>query len=227
MCNSKRSTRELLRKRTASKINGALPLEVTIRGGKTTKVSSSCPYFCCCPSALLSLRFRAGTPDCWLPLLFIFAPYFLNIGTRFLIPSLPRFSLAICLSPEGSDRCSSRCSWCFMRGLPGPPILPTIPIPTSGWLQTAFPGKRALRIVHSGRLPKERYSMPSMARPECWKSTSPKASECWLDETDLAESYTTRDWYSQLSGQLHLNPSPIPSTCRWICRPPTHRASLR
>jgi hypothetical protein len=73
----------------------ALPLEATVRGLRTTGLIG--PVFLLLPAGVFALRFRAGRA-----LLaagaFVFAPYFLNVGTRFLIPSLPFFSLAICLA---------------------------------------------------------------------------------------------------------------------------------
>jgi hypothetical protein len=72
-----------------------LPLEVTIRGDKTTGVIG--PLFLLTPLALLSLRFREGR-KVLLCGLFVLAPYLLNVGTRFLIPALPFFSLALAMA---------------------------------------------------------------------------------------------------------------------------------
>ncbi len=72
-----------------------LPLEVTVRGEKTTGLIG--PVFLLLPLALLALRFREGR-RLLLPGLLMFLPYFTNVGTRFLIPSLPFFSLAMALA---------------------------------------------------------------------------------------------------------------------------------
>lgn len=72
-----------------------LPLEVTVRGEKTTGLIG--PVFLLLPLALLALRFRQGR-RLLLPGLLLFLPYLTNVGTRFLIPCLPFFSLALALA---------------------------------------------------------------------------------------------------------------------------------
>ncbi len=71
-----------------------LPIEVTLRGEKTEGLIG--PVFLLAPLALLSLRERAGRRLLAVGVLFL-ATYFANIGTRFLIPCLPFFSLAMVL----------------------------------------------------------------------------------------------------------------------------------
>ncbi len=75
-----------------------LPLEVTIRGETTQGLLG--PVFLAAPLALLALRSRAGR-TLLIPGALVFATYFGNIGTRFLIPSLPFLSLAMALALEG------------------------------------------------------------------------------------------------------------------------------
>lgn len=72
-----------------------LPREATIGGVKTGGLIG--PAFLLLPLGLAALRYRAGR-RVWLAGLLVFAPYFGNVGTRFLIPSLPFFSLAIALA---------------------------------------------------------------------------------------------------------------------------------
>lgn len=72
-----------------------LPLEVTVRGQKTTGLIG--PIFLLAPIALLALRFREGR-RLLLPGLMLFAPFLSNAGTRFLIPCLPFFSLALAMA---------------------------------------------------------------------------------------------------------------------------------
>ncbi len=76
-----------------------LPLEVTVRGGTTEGVVGMA--FLAAPMALASLRFRAGRRLLAAGAV-VGATYFLNIGTRFLIPSLPFFSLAMALAAGNS-----------------------------------------------------------------------------------------------------------------------------
>ncbi|MGA3204212.1 MAG: glycosyltransferase family 39 protein [Bryobacteraceae bacterium] len=73
----------------------SLPMEVTVRGDKTDGLVG--PIFLLAPIALLSLRFREGR-RLLLPGLLLLAMYFINVGTRFLIPCLPFFSLAMALA---------------------------------------------------------------------------------------------------------------------------------
>jgi hypothetical protein len=72
-----------------------LPLEVTIRGGRTQGLLGL--IFLLAPIAFLALRFRAGRRLLAAALL-LGLPYYFNIGTRFLIPALPFVSMAMALS---------------------------------------------------------------------------------------------------------------------------------
>jgi hypothetical protein len=76
-----------------------LPLEVTMRGDKTEGVIG--PVFLAAPLALLALRQSAGRRLVAAGAVLL-AVYFFNIGTRFLIPCLPFFSLAMALSVDFS-----------------------------------------------------------------------------------------------------------------------------
>jgi hypothetical protein len=72
-----------------------LPIEVTVRGQNTGGLIG--PVFLLLPIALLALRFREGR-RLLLAGLLIFAPYFANVGTRFLIPCLPFFAMAMAMA---------------------------------------------------------------------------------------------------------------------------------
>jgi hypothetical protein len=72
-----------------------LPLEVTLGGMKTTGLTG--PVFLLLPIGLLALRRRAGR-HAWMAALLLVSTYPANIGTRFLIPALPFFSLAIAMA---------------------------------------------------------------------------------------------------------------------------------
>ena len=72
-----------------------LPLEVTIWGDKTQGLLGL--IFLAAPVALLALRFSAGRRMLLLAVL-LGLPYYYNIGTRFLIPSLPFISLSMALA---------------------------------------------------------------------------------------------------------------------------------
>jgi len=72
-----------------------LPLEVTLNGEKTTGVIGA--TFLAAPLALLALRYSAGR-RLLVAGLMLGALYITNVGTRFLIPCLPFFSMAIALA---------------------------------------------------------------------------------------------------------------------------------
>lgn len=72
-----------------------LPTEVTVGGQNTTGLIG--PVFLLLPLALLALRYAAGR-RLLLAGAFVLATYPANIGTRFLIPCLPFFSLALALA---------------------------------------------------------------------------------------------------------------------------------
>ena len=72
-----------------------LPLEVTIRGGKTQGLLGM--TFLAAPLALLALRYRHGRRLLAAGLM-LGVLYFANIGTRFLIPPLPFVCLAMALA---------------------------------------------------------------------------------------------------------------------------------
>jgi len=72
-----------------------LPWQVTMRGDKTQGLLG--PLFLAAPLALASLRSREGR-RLLLPGLLLLAVYPANVGTRFLIPCLPFFSLGMALA---------------------------------------------------------------------------------------------------------------------------------
>jgi hypothetical protein len=74
-----------------------LPLEVTVHGETTDGLLG--PVFLAAPLALLALRSRNGR-RLLAPCALILATYFGNVGTRFLIPSLPFIALTMALALE-------------------------------------------------------------------------------------------------------------------------------
>jgi hypothetical protein len=76
-----------------------LPLEVTMRGEHTGGIAG--PVFLAAPLALLALRQSAGRRLVAAGAVLL-AVYFFNVGTRFLIPCLPFFSLALALALDFS-----------------------------------------------------------------------------------------------------------------------------
>jgi hypothetical protein len=72
-----------------------LPLEVTLNGEKTTGIIGA--TFLAAPLALLALRYSAGRRLLAAGVM-LGALYLTNVGTRFLIPCLPFFSMAMALA---------------------------------------------------------------------------------------------------------------------------------
>jgi hypothetical protein len=72
-----------------------LPVEDTVRGGKTQGIIG--PVFLLTPLALLALRERAGRRLLAAGVV-VLVTYFGNVGTRFLIPCLPFFALALAIA---------------------------------------------------------------------------------------------------------------------------------
>jgi hypothetical protein len=74
-----------------------IPLEVTFSGARLQGIIG--PVFLLSPLALFALSTPIGR-QLLLVFVFFFLPYFSNIGTRFLIPSLPFLCLALCIVLE-------------------------------------------------------------------------------------------------------------------------------
>ena len=122
-----------------------LPLEVTVSGETTAGLLG--PVFLAAPLALLALRFRNGR-RLLAPCALILATYLGNVGTRFLIPSLPFIALAMALALEAAApllillvAIHAVASW--------PAYLQKY---TNAWALQGIPYKAALRII-----PEERY----------------------------------------------------------------------
>lgn len=79
-----------------------IPLEVTFSGARLQGIIG--PVFLLSPLALFALGSPVGRPLIF-GFLFFFLPYFSNIGTRFLIPSLPFLCLALCMVLESWRAC--------------------------------------------------------------------------------------------------------------------------
>jgi hypothetical protein len=75
-------------------VPGQVPLEITLRGARLQGLIG--PVFLLGPLALLALRIPAGR-ELLLAFAIFLAPYFENIGARFILPCLPFLSLALAL----------------------------------------------------------------------------------------------------------------------------------
>lgn len=119
-----------------------LALEVTTRGANVQGIIG--PAFLLLPIALAALRFRAGR-RLLLAGALVFSTYFANIGARFLIPSLPFFSLAMGLAFAESAPLLAALML-FHGAASWPPVLKRYVDPNC-WRLVRFPFKAALRIT--------------------------------------------------------------------------------
>jgi len=159
-----------------------LPLEVTIRGQLTQGLLG--PVFLAAPLGLLALRSREGR-RLLAPLVLLLAIYFGNIGTRFLIPSLPFLSLAMALALEAAAPVLALLI-VFHAYASWPSVLKRY---TTAWSLQSFPYKAALRII-----PEEQFLG---AHPEYqWARMVDKhvpPGKKVLTFSGLADAYTTRE----------------------------------
>jgi hypothetical protein len=159
-----------------------LPLEDTVSGEATGGLLG--PVFLAAPLALLALRSRNGR-RLLAPCALILATYFGNVGTRFLIPSLPFIALAMALALEPAApllillvAVHAAASW--------PPNLARY---TQAWALQGIPYKAALRII-----PEERYlnDHDTYRWARMIEDHVPPGKRV-LVRTEVATAYTTRD----------------------------------
>ncbi|HEX5430770.1 MAG TPA: glycosyltransferase family 39 protein, partial [Bryobacteraceae bacterium] len=174
-----------------------LPLEVTI-GGQTT-IGITGPLFLLAPLALLALKFRAGRRLLAAGALLL-AVYFTNIGTRFLIPCLPFFALAMALPLRASPPLLAALmifhavsSWPAVMKLYAPSI----------WSLDRIEYKQALRMIPQDSYLRQNYPPYGIAR--MIDSYVPKGERV-LAISRLPEAYTSREvlvsWRSALAQDL-------------------------
>jgi hypothetical protein len=118
-----------------------LPLEVTVRGEKTQGLIG--PIFLLLPLGLFALRRRTGR-HIWMAALFVSSTYLANIGTRFLIPSLPFFSLSIALA-LGETPLLLGALVLLHAALSWPTVIPRYSA-EHAWRLDSFPFRAALRV---------------------------------------------------------------------------------
>ncbi len=119
-----------------------LPTEVTIGGLNTSGLIG--PVFLLLPLALLALRYRAGR-RLLLAGAFVLSTYFANVGTRFLIPCLPFFSLALALAFRNWTPALGALI-VFHAATSWPSIIPRYASPYA-WRIDSLPYRAALRLT--------------------------------------------------------------------------------
>ena len=118
-----------------------IPLQLTLRNGFYGGTVG--PVFLLVPCGLLALRFKIGRRLLLAGLVFAL-PAYLNVGTRFLIPSMPFLSLAMGIGLAGVPAALPVLAL-FHALVSWPPVLNTYCDP-SNWRISSFPGRVALRL---------------------------------------------------------------------------------
>jgi hypothetical protein len=161
-----------------------LPLEVTVRGEKTTGLIG--PIFLLAPLALLALRFKEGR-RLLLPGLLLFAPYFTNVGTRFLIPCLPFFSLSMALAVPWTPALAA--IMLFHAVASWPSMIPRY-APPYAWHLDRILYKEAIRKIPQDRYLAQNFGGYGIAR--MIEDTVPKGARVFA-VNGLPEAYTSHD----------------------------------
>jgi len=162
-----------------------IPLEVTIRGQKLAGLVG--PLFLLTPLALLAARIPAGRPVLLAAVIFTL-PYPANIGTRFLIPALPFWSLSLALA--ASLWRPALAVLVLAHALLSWPRNVRRYCDTYAWRIREFPWKAALRITPEELWLGEKAPVYYVARM-IEKHVPPGAKV--LSFQDVMEAYTNRE----------------------------------
>ncbi len=172
-----------------------LPLDLTIHGSLVQGIIG--PVFLLAPLALLALRYRAGR-RLLLAGVVMLAPYFANIGARFLIPCLPFFAMAMTLAVGNMPRAVSALVL-FHAIASWPPVVLAYADPAL-WRVAHFPLAAALRReTEDGFL---RRSLGGYAEARMIEEHVPPGERV-LAAGAIAPSYTTRDVLINFQGAFN------------------------
>lgn len=163
----------------------ALPLEVTLRGERTQGVLG--PVFLLAPLALLALRYRAGRRLLAAGAV-VFSTYFLNVGTRFLIPSLPFVSLSLALAL--SESTAVLATVIAFQAFTSWPSNLKFYADQNAWRLEGAQLKAALRRIPQDRYLRDRDPAYTMAR---MLDANVPEGEKVLSFAGVADAYTTRE----------------------------------
>lgn len=161
-----------------------VPLDLTIHGAMLSGMLG--PLFLLTPLCLLALRFKEGR---YLVLTAIYfgLPYLSNIGTRFLLPSLPFFSLALALTVARTPL-ALPALMAFHAFLSWPHVLKTYCSPYA-WRLERIPIAAALRLTNEEKYLTDRSYGYVVAR--MIEDHVPKGGKVFTFG-GVAEAYTTR-----------------------------------
>ncbi|MFM2124484.1 MAG: hypothetical protein RL328_935 [Acidobacteriota bacterium] len=161
-----------------------LPLEVTLRGRLTQGIVG--PIFLLLPLGLLALRRRIGR-QLWIAALLMVGTYVANVGTRFLIPTLPFFSLLIAM-PLAELPVLLSAVVLAHSVLSWPSVIPRY-ADEQAWRMSEFPLRAALRIEpQEAYLSRVLWGYPAIRLMEGYVPEG----EAVFVENGLPDSYTRR-----------------------------------
>lgn len=160
-----------------------LPWEIMVSGEKTAGVIG--PVFLLLPLALLALRLPAGR-RVLAPAVLFTLPYFANVGTRFTLPALPFWSLALALALASYPRILAL-AVVMHCVLSWPQVLRKY---TNPWALNTIPARQALRIEKEESWLSRKHPNYLVAR--MIEARVPKGGRV-LSFDGRAEAYTTRD----------------------------------
>jgi hypothetical protein len=195
-----------------------LPLEATVRGAKTAGVIGV--TFLAAPLALAALRYRAGR-RLMAPGLLLLLPYFANVGTRFLIPCLPFFSLSMALALAGSTPLLVLLI-VFHAAASSPTGVKRYA--SQSWRLTRIPYKEALRRIPEDRYLRERFHEYNWA---LMIEAHVPEGERVLAISGIPEAYTSREVLVSYEGALNNVLTDIVNTGWDEGAQPTRRLAFR
>ncbi|MCS7027069.1 MAG: glycosyltransferase family 39 protein [Bryobacteraceae bacterium] len=167
------------------KSKSEIPLELTVKGGRLGGLFG--PVFVLLPLGLLALRRREGR-QLWLAAAVFAAPYYNNLGTRFLIPAAPFLALTLALGVQASRGIlpflvllHATISW--------PHVLRKYCSPYA-WRLERIPVAAALRITKEEKFLAERFPSYVIAR---MIEDSVPAGEQVFSFSGAADAYMSRE----------------------------------
>ncbi|HEV1285214.1 MAG TPA: hypothetical protein VNU44_07885 [Bryobacteraceae bacterium] len=198
-----------------------LPLEVTVRGEKTTGLLG--PVFLLAPLAFFALRFREGR-RLLLPALLLFLPFFANVGTRFLIPCLPFVSLAMAMAVASIEGTSLLAALVLLHAVASWPSMIPRYSAKYAWHLDRILWKQAIRKIPQDRYLAQNFSMYGIAR--LIDDNVPKGARV-LAVNGVADSYTTHEVLVSFQSALNDDLADILDAGWDESRQPTRRLTFK
>lgn len=163
-----------------------IPFEVTLRGARLGGLTG--PVFLLAPIALLALRYHEGR-RILIPAVIFTLPFLGNIGTRFLIPGLPFWSLAMALALRNTPALAA--AVVILHGLASWPSMIPKYSDTSAWRLEKIRWREALRII-----PEEKFlteHSPGYVTARMIEDKVPAGEKVFAFDSRAAEAYTKRE----------------------------------